>query len=197
MRGVEALHRNQIIYPYPTDSVAFLHQRLQLGTGVSVGANGLIIIVSAILMLLGLNYFVNGTRLGKGIRAVSQDQATASLMGIDVNRMITLTFLIGGGLGGAAGVLFGLKTGNITPYIGFIPGLKAFTAAVLGGIGNVTGALLGGIMLGLLEAFFSGLLPYFPALGTRYTDIFAFAVLILVLIFRPAGLLGHQVDEKV
>jgi branched-chain amino acid transport system permease protein len=111
--------------------------------------------------------------------------------------MISLTFLIGGGLGGAAGVLFGLKTGNMTPYVGFIPGLKAFTAAVLGGIGNVTGAVLGGILLGLLEAFFSGLLPYFPAIGSRYTDIFAFAVLILVLIFRPAGLLGRQVDEKV
>src|SRR5258708_4069484 len=148
-------------------------------------------------MWVGMICLVGGPRLGKGIRAVSQDQATASLMGIDVNRMITLTFLIGGGLGGAAGVLFGLKTGNITPYIGFIPGLKAFTAAVLGGIGNVTGALLSGIMLGLLEAFFSGLLPYFPALGTRYTDIFAFDVLSLVLIFRPAGVLGHQVDEKV
>src|SRR5258708_32437408 len=83
-------------------------------------------------------FFVNGTRLGKGIRAVSQDQATASLMGIDVNRMITLTFLIGGGMGGAAGGLFGLKTGNITPYIGVIPVLKDFTAAVLGGDGQVT-----------------------------------------------------------
>jgi branched-chain amino acid transport system permease protein len=140
---------------------------------------------------------VNGTKLGKGIRAVSQDQATSSLMGINVNLMITLTFMIGGALGGAAGVLFGLKTTNITPYVGFIPGLKAFTAAVLGGIGNITGAVLGGIMLGLLEAFFSSLLPYFPALGTGYSDIFAFAVLILVLLFRPTGLLGKRVDEKV
>ena len=92
---------------------------------------------------------------------------------------------------------FGLKITNITPYVGFVPGIKAFTAAVLGGIGNITGALLGGILLGLLEAFFSGLLPYFPALGTGYSDIFAFAVLILILIFRPTGLLGQRVDEKV
>lgn len=197
VRAVEALNRNEIIYPFPTDTIPFFHARLPIATGVSLSANAIVIIISTLLMLLGLNYFVNATRLGKGIRAVSQDQATASLMGINVNQMISLTFLIGGGLGGAAGVLFGLKTGNMTPYVGFIPGLKAFTAAVLGGIGNVTGALLGGILLGLIEAFFSGLLPYFPALGTRYTDIFAFAVLILVLIFRPAGLLGRQVDEKV
>jgi branched-chain amino acid transport system permease protein len=164
---------------------------------VNIDMRSIIVIVAAILMVVGLNYFVNGTRLGKAIRAVSQDQATAGLMGINVNQMIALTFLIGGALGGAAGVLFGLKTTNITPYVGFIPGLKAFTAAVLGGIGNITGALLGGILLGLLEAFFAGLLPYFPALGTGYTDIFAFAILILILIFRPAGLLGRRVDEKV
>ncbi len=148
-------------------------------------------------MVVGLNYFVNATKLGKGIRAVSQDQATASLMGINVSMIISLTFAIGGGLGGAAGVLFGLKTTNITPYIGFIPGIKAFTAAVLGGIGNITGALLGGMLLGMLESFFAALLPYFPALGTGYRDIFAFAVLILILIFRPTGLLGQHADEKV
>jgi branched-chain amino acid transport system permease protein len=164
---------------------------------VQISTTAIIIIASTVLMLLGLNFFVNATKLGKAIRAVSQDQATASLMGINVNLMISLTFLIGGALGGAAGVMFGLKTTNITPYVGFIPGIKAFTAAVLGGIGNITGALLGGIVLGLLEAFFSSLLPYFPALGTGYSNIFAFAVLILILIFRPTGLLGQRVDEKV
>ncbi|MEP7284731.1 MAG: branched-chain amino acid ABC transporter permease [Chloroflexota bacterium] len=210
VRAIEALARNQFNLSYPTSDVPLLSnvrfplintQILWNGEMVpvatSINMNSVIVIISAILMLIGLNYFVNGTKLGKGIRAVSQDQGTASLMGINVNLMISLTFLVGGALGGAAGVLFGLKTGKITPYIGFIPGLKAFTAAVLGGIGNVTGALLGGILLGLLEAFFSSLLPYFPALGSGYSDIFAFAILILILIFRPAGLLGKKVDEKV
>jgi branched-chain amino acid transport system permease protein len=197
MRAFQALNRNVFNMPYPTDQVRFFTQPVPLVGSLSTNMTTVIIIVSAVVMLIGLNYFVNATKLGKGIRAVSQDQATSSLMGINVNLMITLTFMIGGGLGGAAGVLFGLKTTNITPYVGFIPGLKAFTAAVLGGIGNITGAVLGGIMLGLLEAFFSSLLPYFPALGTGYSDIFAFAVLILVLLFRPTGLLGKRVDEKV
>jgi branched-chain amino acid transport system permease protein len=197
IRALEALGRNEFNLAYPTSEVPFLGQRFPVVPGVSIGMNVIIVVVCAVLMLVGLNYLVNATKIGKGIRAVSQDQATASLMGINVNQMIAITFLIGGALGGAAGVLFGLKITNITPYVGFVPGIKAFTAAVLGGIGNITGALLGGILLGLLEAFFSGLLPYFPALGTGYSDIFAFAVLILILIFRPTGLLGQRVDEKV
>jgi len=197
VRGFQALSRNIFNMPYPTDLVPFFNTRITFAEGVSTTNTTLIIIVSAIIMLVGLNYFVNATKIGKGIRAVSQDQATASLMGINVNLMITITFMVGGALGGAAGVLYGLKTTNVTPYIGFIPGLKAFTAAVLGGIGNITGAMLGGLLLGMLEAFFSALLPYFPALGLGYSDIFAFAVLILVLLFRPTGLLGKKVDEKV
>lgn len=197
VRGFQALNRNIFNMPYPTDLVPFFNQRIAFAEGVSTTNTTLIIILSAIIMLVGLNYFVNATKIGKGIRAVSQDQATASLMGINVNLMITITFMVGGALGGAAGVLYGLKTTNVTPYIGFIPGLKAFTAAVLGGIGNITGAMLGGLLLGMLEAFFSALLPYFPALGLGYSDIFAFAVLILVLLFRPTGLLGKKVDEKV
>ncbi len=201
VRAIEALHRNEFNLAYPTSEVPFLKQIFPVTIGsastVPININAVIVIIGAILMVLGLNYFVNATKFGKGIRAVSQDQATAALMGINVSLMISLTFVIGGALGGAAGVLFGLKTTNITPYVGFIPGLKAFTAAVLGGIGNITGALLGGLMLGLLESFFAALLPYFPALGTGYRDIFAFAVLILILIFRPTGLLGQRVDEKV
>jgi branched-subunit amino acid ABC-type transport system permease component len=164
---------------------------------VNVRHTSLLIIGSAVLMLLALNYFVNGTKTGRGIRAISQDQPTAGLMGINVNRMISITFFIGGALGGLAGALYGMNVGTITPYVGFIPGLKAFTAAVLGGIGNVTGALLGGLTLGLIEAFLNGTLVYFPALGQRYTDVFVFLVLILILIFRPAGILGERVDEKV
>jgi len=186
---------------FPTDKVPFFSQRVPILpgilTGVSTNMTTIVIIVSVIIMLVALNYFVNATKIGKAIRAVSQDQATSSLMGINVNLMITITFMIGGALGGAAGVLYGLKTTNVTPYVGFVPGLKAFTAAVLGGIGNITGAVLGGIFLGMLEAFFASLLNNFPALGIGYSDIFAFSVLILVLLFRPTGLLGKKVDEKV
>jgi branched-chain amino acid transport system permease protein len=149
-------------------------------------------------MLVGLNYLVNATKVGKAIRSVAQDRPTASLMGINVNRYISLTFLIGGALGGAAGVLFALKFTRIDPFVGFFPGLKAFTAAVLGGIGNITGALLGGIVLGMLETFAGAYLSVFTmgAAGVEYKDILAFAILILVLIFRPSGLLGEQVGQK-
>jgi branched-chain amino acid transport system permease protein len=174
-----------------------LRDLIEIANVVNVRVTSIIVVISAVLMLLVLNFFVNGTKLGRGIRAVSQDQATAGLMGINVNRMIALTFFIGGAFGGGAGALFGMNAGTVTPYVGFIPGVKAFTAAVLGGIGNVTGALLGGLTLGLIESFLNGVLVYFPALGQRYTDIFAFSVLILILIFRPSGILGERVDEKV
>ena len=175
--------------------------RLTLGDtnlffGISV--KSVIVIVAAVLMLMGLNYLVNATRIGKAMRAVAQDRATASLMGINVNRIISLTFLVGGLLGGAAGVLYALKFTRIDPFVGFFPGLKAFTAAVLGGIGNLTGALLGGIVLGMLETFAGSYLGIFTmgAAGSEYKDIFAFSILILVLIFRPQGLMGANVGQK-
>jgi branched-chain amino acid transport system permease protein len=157
-----------------------------------------IVIVAAVLMLMLLNFLVNATKMGKAIRAVAQDRTTASLMGVNVNRYISLTFLIGGALGGAAGVLYALKFTRIDPFVGFFPGLKAFTAAVLGGIGNLTGALLGGLILGLLETFAGSYLSIFTmgAAGAEYKDILAFAILIMVLIFRPSGLLGEQVAQK-
>ncbi len=156
------------------------------------------LIGAAIVMLVGLNYLVAGTKIGMAIRAVAQDRPSASLMGINVNQIITITFLIGGALGGAAGVLFALKATRLDPFIGFFPGLKAFTAAVLGGIGNLTGALLGGIILGLLESFGASYLSIFTngAFGAEYKDILAFAILILVLIVRPTGLLGQTVGQK-
>ena len=156
------------------------------------------VIGAAVLMLLGLNYLVNVTRLGKAIRSVAQNQNVASLMGINVNAIISLTFFVGGALGGAAGVLYALKFTRIDPFVGFFPGLKAFTAAVMGGIGNLTGALLGGIVLGMLETFAGSYLSAFTmgAFGAEYKDILAFAILILVLIFRPSGLLGEQVAQK-
>jgi branched-chain amino acid transport system permease protein len=151
-----------------------------------------------VIMLIALNFLVNGTKVGKAIRAVAQDRPSASLMGINVNLIISITFLIGGALGGAAGVLFAIKATRLDPFIGFFPGLKAFTAAVLGGIGNLTGALLGGIVLGLLESFGASYLSTFTngAFGAEYKDILAFAILIVVLIFRPSGLLGQTVAQK-
>lgn len=164
--------------------------------GISI--KSIIVIVVAVLMLIGLNYLVNATKIGKAIRAVAQDRPTASLMGINVNRIISLTFLVGGLLGGAAGVVYALKFTRIDPFVGFFPGLKAFTAAVMGGIGNLTGALLGGIVLGMLETFAGSYMGVFTmgAAGTEYKDIFAFAILILVLIFRPQGLMGENVAQK-
>lgn len=164
--------------------------RIQIKSIIMVGV--------AVLMLVGLNFLVNGTKVGKAIRAVAQDRPSASLMGINVNQIISITFLIGGALGGAAGVLFALKATKLDPFSGFFPGLKAFTSAVLGGIGNLTGALLGGLVLGLLESFSASYLSMFTngAFGAEYKDIFAFAVLILVLVFRPSGLLGQTVGQK-
>ncbi|NTV64127.1 MAG: branched-chain amino acid ABC transporter permease [Oscillochloris sp.] len=167
---------------------------------VIISPKSVIFIIAAMLMLVALNYLVNVTRLGKAIRAVAQDRATASLMGINVNQIISLTFLIGGALGGAAGVLFGMNIGTVNPYMGFIPGMKAFTAAVLGGIGNITGAMVGGIVLGFLEAFVASYLSLFTYnnfSGASYADIAAFSILILILIFRPEGLLGESTTQKV
>ena len=165
---------------------------------LNIQVKSLIVIISAVLMVMGLNYLVNVTKLGKAIRSVAQDRQTASLMGINVNLIISMTFLIGGALGGAAGLLYALKFTRIDPFVGFFPGLKAFTAAVMGGIGNITGALLGGIVLGMLETFAGSYLSVFTlgAMGAEYKDILAFAILILVLIFKPSGLLGEQVGQK-
>jgi branched-chain amino acid transport system permease protein len=167
---------------------------------IVISPKAVIFITVATLMLIGLNYLVNATKLGKAIRATAQDMSTATLMGINVNRIISLTFLIGGALGGAAGALFGMNVGAVNPYMGFIPGLKAFTAAVLGGIGNITGAMVGGIVLGFLEAFVASYLGIFTGgalSGAAYSDIVAFSILILILIFRPSGLLGEATTTKV
>jgi branched-chain amino acid transport system permease protein len=159
----------------------------------------LTICVFAGLMLWGLNYFVNYTRTGKAIRAVAQDASTSSLMGIDVTRVITITFLVGGALGGVAGVLYAMKVGNAWPFMGFLPGTKSFTAAVLGGIGSIPGAMLGGVVLGMIETLAGTYLPLFTndVIGNEYKDIVAFGILIIILIFKPAGLLGKAVSEKV
>lgn len=204
IRLVEGLTTGQFNRIFPT--FGNFDERLLFGkaalgaTTINMGISikSLIVILAAVLMLVGLNYLVNVTKIGKAIRAVAQDRPTASLMGIDVNRIISLTFLVGGLLGGAAGGLYALKFTRIDPFVGFFPGLKAFTAAVMGGIGNLTGALLGGIVLGMLETFAGSYMGVFTmgTAGTEYKDIFAFLILILVLIFRPQGLMGENVSQK-
>lgn len=159
-----------------------------------------IIMVSGVLMMYGLIWFVNKTRAGKAMRAVAQDRSTAALMGVNVDRIISLTFVVGGALGGAAGALFAVRYTTINPFIGFILGMKAFTAAVFGGIGNLGGAVLGGLLLGVFEALgtaYLGPLTNEVLRGTEYKDIFAFLILILVLVFKPSGLLGQTTSEKV
>jgi len=196
IRFFESLWRNAFNLVYPT--MDELNRRFILTETIDVSVKSLVVIVAALVMLWALHLLVNRTKIGKAIRAVAEDQATASLMGINVNRMISLTFLIGGAMGGAAGVLFGIQYSLINPYTGFVPGIKAFTAAVLGGIGNIPGAMVGGLVLGLLEAFAASYFSLLTggAFGSEYKDIFAFSVLILILIFRPKGLLGEVVRER-
>jgi len=145
----------------------------------------------ALVMMVGLHYLVRHTKTGKAMRAVAQDRDTAALMGINVNRTIALTFLIGSSLAAAAGVMVGMLFNAVVPTMGVMPGLKGFVAAVLGGIGNIPGAMLGGIVLGLAETMGVALL------SSQWRDAIAFAILILVLLYKPSGLLGARVEEKV
>ncbi len=165
---------------------------LNLG-GVTISLVRIIVIVTAAALMVLLALFVKRTRFGKAMRATSVDREAASMMGIDVDKVITGTFFIGSALAGAAGVMVGLFLGNINTYIGFIAGLKAFTAAVVGGIGSIPGAMLGGLMIGLAESYAIGYLPQ----GSVFVDLYVFALLIIVLIVRPTGLLGAKAIQKV
>ncbi|MGQ9676194.1 MAG: branched-chain amino acid ABC transporter permease [Chloroflexota bacterium] len=158
----------------------------------------ILVIVVAALMMAGLQLFIQRSRTGKAMRAVSEDKQTAALMGIDVDRIIVITFVIGGALAGAAGVLYALMFKQVSFIMGFFPGIKAFTAAVLGGIGNVPGAMLGGLFLGLAESLGPNL--FLDGLGIpapyQLKDAIAFTLLVLILIFRPSGILGETLPEK-
>ena len=162
------------------------------GEEVLVTYTGVITIILSFVLMIGLRTLVQRTKMGMAMRAVAEDKKTAALMGINVDRVIGNTFAISGALAGAAGVLWGLHMGIVYHFVGFIPGLKAFTAAVMGGIGNIVGAMLGGLSLGVLEAVGP------PLLGIPFQlkDVVAFSILVLVLIFRPTGLLGEVLAEK-
>lgn len=158
----------------------------------------IVIILLAFSLMLGLWLVINRTRLGRAMRATSQSPALAALMGINPNTIISITFMIGGGLGAVAGVMVNAYYGPAHYTMGFMLGLKAFTAAVLGGIGNIAGAMFGGLLLGLIESFGAGYLHTltFGFMGSNYQHVFAFMVLILILVFRPAGLFGERVGDR-
>jgi len=151
-----------------------------------------VVFVSAAVLMIGLYLTVKKTKFGKAMRAVAEDKDTAALMGVDVDRVIVLTFVLGAALAAAAGVLYALYNKQVTHTMGFIPGMKAFTAAVLGGIGNVPGAMVGGLFLGVVESTFPTLL----GLDAQLKDVLAFGLLVLVLVFRPSGILGEVLSEK-
>jgi branched-chain amino acid transport system permease protein len=151
----------------------------------------MIIIVTTVLLMAGFSLLISRTQLGRAQRACEQDRKMAALLGIDVDRTISLTFVMGAALAAVAGFMFLLRYGVIDFYIGFLAGVKAFTAAVLGGIGSLPGAMLGGLLIGLIETFWSG---YFPI---EYKDVATFSILAVLLIFLPSGLLGKPEVEKV
>lgn len=166
--------------------------------GAVTNVTALVTIAVALLVMAGLWLLVERTRMGRSMRAVAENPQIASLMGIDPNRVIVTTFAIGGALAALAGIMMASNYGSANFYMGFLPGIKAFTAAVLGGIGNLKGAMLGGILLGLIEALGTGYLGQATGgvLGSNYQDVFAFLVLIGVLVFRPSGLLGERLASR-
>lgn len=156
-----------------------------------VGTSDLIILVTTAVIMFLLTFFIKFTRIGKAMRATAQDRTMAMLVGVNVNRVISATFITGSALAAIGGLLIASHIGQINFYIGFVAGIKAFTAAVLGGIGSIPGAVLGSLILGLTESFATGYV------SSDYEDVFAFSLLVLILIFRPAGLLGKSTAEKV
>ena len=164
---------------------------LGIQSNFSFTTKDLIVLVVAVALMVALHLFVQYTRPGKAMRAVAQNRDAAKIMGINVDQIIALTFLIGGALAGAAGLLIGLYNNTIVFTMGFTAGLRAFTAAVLGGIGNIIGAMLGGVLIGVLSSLSD------QYLSSRWTNAWVFAVLVVILVFRPGGLLGENVQEKV
>jgi len=191
--GVSIILQNAV-FLWRNDFLAFplVFPQIQIPLGaVQISLVQLVILASSLILMFFLWLFVNKTRLGQAMRACSQDREAAELVGIPVDQIISMTFFIGAVLGGAGGILYSLYYGSIKYNMGFVPGMKAFTAAVLGGIGNVPGAMLGGLLLGLAEALGTAFLPQ-----AEWKDVFAFGILILILILRPRGILGERTSEK-
>jgi len=186
--------RNPLTYPQllPSTPIDLF------GSGATVTAKEIVIVLSSFIVMGLLLLIVHKTRLGRAMRATAEQPNIAALMGVNPNSVISITFMLGGSLAALAGVMMATNYGNAHFAMGFIPGLKAFTAAVLGGIGNIQGAMLGGLLLGLIEALGAGYIGDWTGgvLGSNYQDIFAFMVLILVLVLRPRGLLGEKVSDR-
>lgn len=191
--------RNPLMFPQvlPMDPIAVTAGSAEHPPAI-ITVTGIVTLLLAFSAMGGLWLMVEKSRLGRGMRAVAENPQIASLMGLSPNRIIALTFAIGGAFAALAGVMMASNYGSASFSMGFLPGIKAFTAAVLGGIGNLRGAMLGGLLLGLIEALGAGYLGELTGgvFGSNYQDIFAFIVLILVLVFRPAGLLGERVAKR-
>ncbi|ALD91430.1 branched-chain amino acid ABC transporter permease [Cupriavidus gilardii] len=186
--------RNPLTFPQLLPS-----EPIDIGTtGATITGKEMVIIGMAVMVMAGLLALVNRTKLGRAMRATAENQRVAGLMGVNPNFVISATFMIGATLAALAGVMMATNYGNAHFYMGFIPGLKAFTAAVLGGIGNLAGAMVGGMLLGLIEALGAGYIGDLTngVFGSNYQDVFAFIVLITVLVFRPSGIMGERVADR-
>ncbi len=191
--------RNPLMFPQllPMEPIALTPGSVGHPPAVITGT-GIATVTAALLVMGGLLLLVEHSRLGRAMRATAESSQVASLMGVNPNRIITVTFALGGALAALAGIMMASNYGSASFSMGFLPGIKAFTAAVLGGIGNLRGAMLGGLLLGLIESLGTGYLGTLTggAFGSNYQDVFAFLVLIAVLIFRPSGLLGERVATR-
>ena len=185
--GVLTLTNGQVLAFSPSLGFAGFH----LG-GVFINYKQIVLAATAAVLMIALQLFVTRSQYGRAMRAVSIDKDMCELMGIDVNRVIAMTFFVGSALAGAAGTMAGAYYGSVWYFMGFIIGLKAFTAAVIGGIGSIPGAMLGGLILGLLESFGTQI----PGIGSEWKDVFSFSVLILVMVLKPTGLLGQSEQER-
>ena len=193
--GVSIFLQNYVSLAQTSDFVAFpqLIDEFEFLDPIShiIGTSDFLIIVTSLLTMIALTLFIQYTKMGKAMRATAQNRKMAMLLGIDADRIISLTFIIGSSLAAIGGVLIANHVGQVNFFIGFIAGIKAFTAAVLGGIGSIPGAMVGGLVLGLCESFATGYI------SSAYEDALAFALLVLILIFRPAGILGKPKVQKV
>ncbi|HKT95987.1 MAG TPA: branched-chain amino acid ABC transporter permease [Paraburkholderia sp.] len=191
--------RNPLAFPQliSTDPINVI-KATDTSVGAVISPTEIVIIVVAFIMMGALLLLVHKTKLGRAMRAIAENPSNASLMGVNPNFVISATFMIGSALAALAGVMIASEYGNAHFYMGFIPGMKAFTAAVLGGIGNLGGAMVGGVLLGLIEQLGAGYIGSLTGgvFGSNYQDVFAFIVLIIVLVFRPSGLLGERVADR-